>query len=124
MWWKLNQGGSSNAGNAATLGRPLTFVPGVLAFERGLEFDSRNGKVGSRNNMIKGVHTMFYSSLPEELRAFIRHKLGFPFTDAGEGWLIFDPPEAELPCHSADPAEDKLTSTNKISLAAAFWICV
>jgi hypothetical protein len=38
--------------------------------------------------MIKGVHTMFYSSQPEALRAFIRDKLGFPFTDVGEGWLI------------------------------------
>ena len=26
-------------------------------------------------NMIKGVHTMFYSSEPEQLRAFIRDKL-------------------------------------------------
>ena len=27
--------------------------------------------------MIKGVHTMFYSSEPEALRAFLRDKLGF-----------------------------------------------
>jgi hypothetical protein len=39
--------------------------------------------------MIKGVHTMFYSSEPEALRAFIRDKLGFTsYTDVGEGWLI------------------------------------
>ena len=30
--------------------------------------------------MIKGVHTMFYSSEAEELRAFIKDKLGFPAT--------------------------------------------
>ena len=29
--------------------------------------------------MIKGVHTMFYSSEPEALREFIRDKLGFPY---------------------------------------------
>ena len=29
--------------------------------------------------MIKGVHTMFYSSEPEALREFLRDKLGFPF---------------------------------------------
>ena len=28
--------------------------------------------------MIRGVHTMFYSSEPEALRAFLRDKLGFP----------------------------------------------
>ena len=54
--------------------------------------------------MIKGVHTMFYTSEPEALRAFIRDKLGFPSTDVGDGWLIFDLPEADLGCH---PAEDR-----------------
>lgn len=49
--------------------------------------------------MIKGVHTMFYSSEAEELRAFIRDKLGFPWTDTGKGWLIFDIPEADLGIH-------------------------
>jgi hypothetical protein len=49
--------------------------------------------------MIKGVHTMFYSSKPEELRAFLRDKLRFPYTDVGEGWLIFDLPEADMGCH-------------------------
>ena len=39
--------------------------------------------------MIRGVHTMFYTSEPEALRAFFRDKLGFPATDVGEGWLIF-----------------------------------
>jgi catechol 2,3-dioxygenase-like lactoylglutathione lyase family enzyme len=52
--------------------------------------------------MIKGVHTMFYSSKPEELRAFLRDKLGFSYTDVGEGWLIFDLPEADLGCHPAE----------------------
>ncbi|HEX2523063.1 MAG TPA: hypothetical protein VHP35_13150 [Terriglobia bacterium] len=45
--------------------------------------------------MIKGVHGMFYSSEAEALRAFIRDKLGFPYSDVGDGWLIFDLPEAE-----------------------------
>jgi catechol 2,3-dioxygenase-like lactoylglutathione lyase family enzyme len=49
--------------------------------------------------MIRGAHTMFYSSQAEELRAFFRDKLGFPATDVGEGWLIFDLPEADLGCH-------------------------
>jgi predicted enzyme related to lactoylglutathione lyase len=45
---------------------------------------------------------MFYSSKPEELRAFIRDKLGFPATDVGEGWLIFDLPEADMGCHPTE----------------------
>ena len=54
--------------------------------------------------MIKGVHTMFYTSEPEALRAFLRDKLGFPHTDVGDGWLIFDLPEADMGCHPADPS--------------------
>jgi len=49
--------------------------------------------------MIKGAHAMFYSPKAEELRAFIRDKLGFAYTDVGGGWLIFDLPQAELGCH-------------------------
>lgn len=53
--------------------------------------------------MIKGVHTMFYTSQAEELRAFLRDKFGFKATDVGDGWLIFDLPEADMGCHPADP---------------------
>ena len=51
--------------------------------------------------MITGVHTMFYTSEPEALRAFLREKLGFTFTDVGHGWLIFDLPDAEMGVHPA-----------------------
>lgn len=52
--------------------------------------------------MIKGAHAMFYTPKAEELRAFIRDKLRFPYTDVGEGWLIFDLPEADMGCHPSD----------------------
>jgi catechol 2,3-dioxygenase-like lactoylglutathione lyase family enzyme len=52
--------------------------------------------------MIRGVHTMFYSAEADQLRAFLRDKLGFPFTDVGAGWLIFDLAEAEMGVHSSD----------------------
>lgn len=58
---------------------------------------------------------MFYSSKPEELRAFIRDKLGLPSTDVGEGWLIFDVPEAEMGCHPADPEEGSAAGAHDIS---------
>src|SRR5438477_13217871 len=55
--------------------------------------------------MITGVHTMFYTTKAEECRAFIRDKLGFPYTDVHDGWLIFDLPEAEMGCHPAEKPE-------------------
>jgi hypothetical protein len=52
--------------------------------------------------LIKGLHALLYTPKPEEMRTFIRDKLGFAFTDTGEGWLIFDMPEADLGCHPSD----------------------
>jgi len=52
--------------------------------------------------LIKGLHALLYTPKPDELRTFIRDKLRFPFTDVGEGWLIFDMPEADLGCHPSD----------------------
>jgi catechol 2,3-dioxygenase-like lactoylglutathione lyase family enzyme len=65
--------------------------------------------------MITGVHTMFYSSKAEELRAFIRDKLGFAFTDVGGGWLIFDLPEAEMGCHESEAEDGAPSGTPSIS---------
>jgi catechol 2,3-dioxygenase-like lactoylglutathione lyase family enzyme len=56
--------------------------------------------------MIKGVHTMFYSSDPEGTRAFIRDVLGFKATDVGDGWLIFELPEADMGCHPSGETEE------------------
>jgi len=65
--------------------------------------------------MIKGVHTMFYSSDAEGLRAFLRDKLGFSATDIGEGWLIFDVPEADMGVHPADEEHGAPSGTAHIS---------
>jgi len=65
--------------------------------------------------MITGMHAMFYTSEPEALRAFLRDRLRFPFTDVGEGWLIFDTPEAELGCHPADTARGAPSGHHDIS---------
>jgi catechol 2,3-dioxygenase-like lactoylglutathione lyase family enzyme len=53
--------------------------------------------------MIKGMHAMFYSSEAKALRDFIRDKLGFAGTDVGDGWLIFDAPQADLGVHPSGP---------------------
>ena len=55
--------------------------------------------------MIRGVHAMFYSSKADELRDFIRDVLDFPFTDVGEGWLIFNAPEADMGVHPSDASQ-------------------
>lgn len=49
--------------------------------------------------MIRGVHTMFYSSEPEKLRAFLRDVVGFEGVDVGGGWLVFKLPEADMGVH-------------------------
>jgi glyoxalase/bleomycin resistance protein/dioxygenase superfamily protein len=51
---------------------------------------------------ITGMHALFYTPHAEELREFIRDKLGFTFTDVGGGWLIFDVPTADLAVHPSD----------------------
>ena len=65
--------------------------------------------------MIRGAHTMFYSSEAEALRAFLRDKLGLHGTDVGDGWLIFDLPEAELGCHPSEEEKGAPTGTHYIS---------
>ena len=65
--------------------------------------------------MITGAHTMFYTSEPEALRTFLREKLQFPFTDVGNGWLIFDLPSADLGCHPAGGPHGAPSGTHDIS---------
>jgi catechol 2,3-dioxygenase-like lactoylglutathione lyase family enzyme len=50
---------------------------------------------------VKGIHAMIYTPMAEETRAFLRDKLGFPFIDTGDSWLIFEAPAAEIGCHPA-----------------------
>lgn len=57
--------------------------------------------------MIKGVHTMFYSDRAQELRAFIRDVLKFDYTDVGDGWLIFNLPEADMGVHPSQGSDGK-----------------
>ena len=65
--------------------------------------------------MIQGVHAMFYTSQPAEMRDFIRDKLQFPSVDVGEGWLIFDLPAADMGCHPADEQKGAPSGTHNIS---------
>jgi catechol 2,3-dioxygenase-like lactoylglutathione lyase family enzyme len=42
---------------------------------------------------------MFYTPAAEQVRAFLKDTLGFPASDVGGGWLIFDGPEVEVGVH-------------------------
>ena len=52
--------------------------------------------------MINGVHAIVFTPEADELRAFLRDKLGLDSVDAGGGWLIFGLPPAELAAHPSD----------------------
>jgi hypothetical protein len=51
---------------------------------------------------IIGTHILLYTSEPEALRATLRDVFGWTHVDAGEGWLIFALPPAELGVHPAE----------------------
>ncbi|WP_151481943.1 VOC family protein [Streptomyces albicerus] len=59
--------------------------------------------------MINGAHVIIYSRDAEADRAFFRDVLQYPNVDAGDGWLIFKLPPAELALHpSAGPDSHEL----------------
>jgi catechol 2,3-dioxygenase-like lactoylglutathione lyase family enzyme len=51
--------------------------------------------------MITGAHFLLYSRDAEADRSFFRDVLGFRAVDAGDGWLIFALPPAEMGAHPA-----------------------
>jgi len=65
--------------------------------------------------MIRGIHGLFYTSVPEEARAFVRDKLQLPNTDVGDGWLIFDLPEGDMGFHPIEGPEKPPSGTHEIS---------
>jgi hypothetical protein len=51
--------------------------------------------------MVSGAHIVIYSTDAEADRRFLRDVLEFPSVDAGQGWLIFALPPAEIAVHPA-----------------------
>jgi hypothetical protein len=51
---------------------------------------------------IIGAHMLLYTPEAEALRAMLRDAFRFPSVDAGDGWLIFRLPPAELGVHPAE----------------------
>ena len=60
---------------------------------------------------IIGAHALLYTPEAEAVRAILRDVLELPHVDAGEGWLIFELPPAEVGVHPTgmpgDPASGR-----------------
>ena len=52
--------------------------------------------------MITGAHSIIFSTNPDADRAFLRDVLKLTHVDAGEGWLIFGLPPAEVAVHPSE----------------------
>jgi hypothetical protein len=52
--------------------------------------------------MIIGAHSILYSKSATADREFLRDVLGMPSVDAGQGWLIFGLPPAEVAVHPSE----------------------
>jgi hypothetical protein len=52
--------------------------------------------------IIAGIHAIVFTPAVAQVRAFFHDTLGLPNVDAGDGWLIFALPPAELAVHPAD----------------------
>jgi predicted enzyme related to lactoylglutathione lyase len=57
---------------------------------------------------VTGVHGLVYTSEPEAVRAIFRDVFGWDHVDAGDGWLIFKLPPAELGVHPGDAGRHQL----------------
>jgi hypothetical protein len=59
---------------------------------------------------ITGAHMLLYTPQAEQLRATLRDVVGWSHVDAGDGWLIFALPPAELGVHpSQESAHHELS---------------
>jgi catechol 2,3-dioxygenase-like lactoylglutathione lyase family enzyme len=70
--------------------------------------------------MIKGSHLIIYSSDAEADRAFFRDILQLKSVDAGDGWLIFKLPPAELGIH---PSDDPPKTKPEMAEAQLYLMC-
>jgi hypothetical protein len=73
--------------------------------------------------MVHGVHLLLNSVNPEADRAFFRDVLNFPHVNAGEGWLIFALPPAELGIHPAEKDLTQLHAGQNLAAATVYLMC-
>jgi hypothetical protein len=65
---------------------------------------------------IIGAHVLLYTPEAEALRATLRDVFGWRHVDAGDGWLIFALPPAELGVHPTEGADGESTVHHELSL--------
>lgn len=65
---------------------------------------------------IIGAHMLLYSPQAEALRAALRDVFGFAHVDAGDGWLIFALPPAELGVHPSESEDPREATQHAVSL--------
>jgi glyoxalase/bleomycin resistance protein/dioxygenase superfamily protein len=59
---------------------------------------------------VTGAHVLLYTPEAEALRAMLRDVFGWDRVDAGDGWMIFALPPAELGVHPSDgPTQHELS---------------
>ena len=58
---------------------------------------------------ITGAHVLLYSSEAAQLRSTLRDVTGWRNVDAGDGWLIFALPPAEVGVHPGDAPRHELS---------------
>jgi len=73
--------------------------------------------------MIFGTHLLLYSRDAEADRAFFRDVLRFPQVDAGEGWLIFAMPPAEIGVHPAGHNQAESLAGQDLASATVYLMC-
>lgn len=69
--------------------------------------------------MFFGTHLLLYSRDPEADRAFLRDVLEIRAVDAGEGWLIFALPPAEMGVH---PGGENIQHAGENLAAACLYL--
>jgi len=73
--------------------------------------------------MITGAHFLLYSKNPEADRKFFRDVLQFRAVDAGEGWLIFALPSAEMAIHPSSEGFAQLHAEHNLLGTVLYLMC-
>jgi hypothetical protein len=73
--------------------------------------------------MITGAHFLLYSKNPEADRKFFRDILQFRAVNAGEGWLIFALPPAEMGIHPSDEGFAQLHAEHNLLGTVLYLMC-
>jgi hypothetical protein len=65
---------------------------------------------------VTGAHVLLYTSEPEALRDVFRDVFQLEHVDAGDGWLIFALPPAELAIHPAEGPTFESSARHQLTL--------